>query len=353
MNRTDRLNTTSPTFGLSNLTRFPVGRPRLPRWGTWLGLATAAAVAVQAVELGSAEPVEPVEAELPTLVVQGVKMPFDAYGLQWRTAVGRGLATLLITELSQQGKFQVLESEGVVDIDGENRIRGDEGRFDGADFMLYTELIDAGHSTGPRKKLFLSPITGIFKGREQVTRVEMAWRLVQLPNRRIVATGRSQGEEVGKASVWDPDTNENYLQSKEFRESAMGKALRKTIVAVATEVSQAKLPSASRTKPTVTPRPTPTSEPAEAPAVSVVGEVMSTLPNGVVIVSLGSDQGLKMGDRLQLLEAVDLKDAAGQVVFTEEKVIGEVVVEAVNTSRSKAVYTGEGVPRAGCKVKRI
>ena len=31
----------------------------------------------------------------------------------------------------------------------------------------------------------------------------------------------------------------------------------------------------------------------------------------------------------------------------------EAVVEAVNTSRSKAVYTGEGVPRAGCKVKRI
>jgi hypothetical protein len=71
----------------------------------------------------------------------------------------------------------------------------------------------------------------------------------------------------------------------------------------------------------------------------------------VVIVSLGSNQGFKQGDKLLLYQTVDTKDEKGEVVFTEEKLVGEVTLDAVQEDRSKASYSGDAEVKVGWVVK--
>lgn len=283
-------------------------------------------------------------------------MPFDLYTPLFRSTVGRGLATLLITELSQQGRFQILESAELDEVNSENRLRNDSQQLAGADFLLATDLLEAGHANQAKKGQGPLSLPRIFIGRQHTTRVEMDWRLVQLPSRKIVATGHTVGEEVGKRSFWEANANRIDVQSQEFRDSAMGKALRKAIVAVATEVGQAKLPAAVQSKSLVPPKsivPDPTLIEPVTPAKAVVtAEVTATLPGGIVIVSAGRQQGLKVGDLLQVFELVELKDESGRVVFTQEKPVANVVLDALTEDQGKGLSTDAVAVKPGCRVKQ-
>lgn len=266
------------------------------------------------------------------------------------------MQTLLITELSQQGRFQILESEEMYDVQSENRLRNESDKLAGADFLLVTDLLEAGHAMDAKKGRGILPFREIFSGDKHTTRVEMDWRLVQLPSRKIVATGHTVGEEVGKRSFWEANANRIDVQSQEFRDSAMGKALRKAIVAVATEVGQAKLPAAAPSQPLVPPKssvPDPTLIEPVTPAKAVVtAEVTATLPGGIVIVSAGRQQGLKVGDLLQVFELVELKDESGRVVFTQEKPVGNVVLDALTEDQGKGLSTDAAAVKPGCRVKQ-
>jgi hypothetical protein len=70
-----------------------------------------------------------------------------------------------------------------------------------------------------------------------------------------------------------------------------------------------------------------------------------------VIVSLGSKQGFKSGDKLNLYELSEVKDDKGVVVFADEKLAGEIILQAVQEERSKASYTGNREIKPGWVVK--
>ena len=70
-----------------------------------------------------------------------------------------------------------------------------------------------------------------------------------------------------------------------------------------------------------------------------------------VIVSLGSKQGFKAGDKLDLYEVTDIKDDKGAVVFSDEKLVGEVTLQNVQDDRSKASYSGDRDVKSGWNVK--
>jgi hypothetical protein len=244
------------------------------------------------------------------------------------------------------------------DVQSENRLRNESDKLAGADFLLVTDLLEAGHANDAKKGRVTNPIRGIrevFSGKQDTTRVEMNWRLVQLPSRTIVATGHTVGEEVGKLSFWEANADPAYFQSQEFRNSAMGKALRKAIVAVATEAGQAKLPAVTP-KSLVPPKSTGTTpastESGTSPTAVVMGEVTATLPGGIVIVSAGRQQGLKVGDLLQVFELVELKDESGRVVFTQEKPVGNVVLDALTEDQGKGQSTDAVAVKPGCRVKK-
>ena len=81
------------------------------------------------------------------------------------------------------------------------------------------------------------------------------------------------------------------------------------------------------------------------------GKVLVVPAKGILIVSLGIKHGFKNGDRLKLYEAVDTKDEKGNIVFTEEKFVGEVTIDAVNPESSKVLYSGDKDVKAGWIVK--
>jgi len=53
--------------------------------------------------------------------------------------------------------------------------------------------------------------------------------------------------------------------------------------------------------------------------------VLAVPSKGVVVLNLGAKHGFKAGDKLKLYETVDLKDDKGAVVFTEEKLVEDLV----------------------------
>jgi hypothetical protein len=79
--------------------------------------------------------------------------------------------------------------------------------------------------------------------------------------------------------------------------------------------------------------------------------VLAVVNKNIVIVSVGSKQGFKNGDKLALFESVEIKDDKGAVVFTEEKPAGEITLESVQEERSKATYAGSSEVKSGWAVK--
>jgi hypothetical protein len=88
-----------------------------------------------------------------------------------------------------------------------------------------------------------------------------------------------------------------------------------------------------------------------AAARNVPGKVLAVPAKGVVIVSLGAKQGFKNGDKLLVYQTIDTKDDKGEVVFTEEKLVGEVTLDAVQEDRSKAAYAGDVELKPGWVVR--
>jgi hypothetical protein len=81
------------------------------------------------------------------------------------------------------------------------------------------------------------------------------------------------------------------------------------------------------------------------------GKVIAVVGKDALIVSLGSKHGFKDGDKLKLYETIDTKDDQGNVVFSEEKLVGEVTLQSVQEERSKATYSGSQMVKTGWVVK--
>lgn len=299
----------------------------------------------------------------PTLVVAPFTIAFNEWLPRGHSAIGDALASFLITELSRTGRFDLLESSALSDLRtetqvggrgwGELAMPGGDSQWAGADFVLYSKLMEAQHSAqtaGSAGPLVLPPI---FRSNKHLTRVQIDWRLVQVANRKIVATGQAIGEEKGVSSGLAQGLGADSFQTTQFRDSAMGKAINKAIAAIASELDQVSLPPSERvTATSANQLPTPTPESASPAVPPATGQVAASAGGGVVVVSLGAKHGLKLGDRLQLFELVDLKDESGQVIFSEEKAAGEVLLDAVNEDRSKGQYTGPSTPKVGWLVKK-
>ena len=68
--------------------------------------------------------------------------------------------------------------------------------------------------------------------------------------------------------------------------------------------------------------------------------MLAVASKDTIIISLGSKQGFKEGDKLDLFQTNDVKDDKGNVVFTDEKLVGELTIVSVQEDRSRASYAG-------------
>ncbi len=286
----------------------------------------------------------------------------------WQPALGVGLAEMLITELGKTGKFQVLESTAIEELKDEiamgeeGWVADDEkvakGGWAGADFMFRGKVTRFGSKEqGLGLGGFAPKGLGNLGLKINKADVRVDWRIVDVANRKVVATGQAVGAENGLGFDIGLAISERGghigFDNQEFMDSALGKATVKAVNGIIAEVQGVQLPVSGRQQQRAKAAATQQAAVATVQAAlrATSGKVLAVPAKGVLVVALGSRHGFKNGDTLKLYETVDLKDENGQVVFTEEKLVGEVTLDAVQEERSKASYAGEAAVKAGWVVK--
>ncbi len=286
----------------------------------------------------------------------------------WQPALGEGLAEMLITELGKTKKFQVLESTALEHLKNEIKL-GDEGfvgadekvekgGWAGADFMFRGKVTRFGaKSQGINLGGFVPGSLGNLGVKQNKSDVRIDWRLVDAATRKVIKTGEAIGEEKGLGfdvgvGINGRGGNVGFSNS-EFMNSALGKATVKAIAKIMADVSGMDVPASGRvqSKEKAASRERAASDAAVSALKSVPGKVLAVPSQGIVIVSLGLNHGFKVGDKVKIYETVDTKDDKGNVVFTDEKLVGELVLETVQDDRSKARYEGAVEVKAGWSVK--
>ena len=304
---------------------------------------------------------------LPTLIVAPFSgdMTHIAY---WQPAMGEGLCEMLITEMGKLDKFQVLETTQLAALKDEIKMgedgwveqseKVDKGGFAAADFMFTAKVTRFGNKeTKVGLGGFVPSALGNLGVKQTVADVRIDWRLVDAANRKIIKTGSSTAAQKGlgfNAAVNVTGHGGGIgFDNKEFMESALGKATVTALAQITADVRPITLPESGRHKQKagLANQQAAAGNAATQALRATPGKVLAVVSKDAIIVSLGSTQGFKNGDTLNLFETVDTKDASGAVVFSEEKLVGEVVLQSVQADRSKASYSGNADPKAGWVVK--
>ena len=314
----------------------------------------------------------------PTLFVAPLK-PDTTLMSMWQPALGQGLAEMLITEITKLNKFQVLESTALEQLKDEIRLGEDgyvageekvaKGGFAGADFMLVGTVTRFGGATkGIGLGGFIPGSGGNLGLKTTKNEVRIDWRIVGAATRKILHSGNAEAAHTGTGFSVGVGVNGRGgnigFDNKEFMGSGLGKATAKAVSNIVVAVSPLNLPQSGRRMMAAKAAAaqaqvqTQAQKAAQAEAESFAtalkktpGKVLAAPANTAVIVSLGSKHGFKNGDKLKLYETSEIKDDKGNVVFTEEKLVGDLTIESVNSETSKTVYTGDKPVKIGWAVK--
>ena len=282
----------------------------------------------------------------------------------WQPAMGEGLGEMLTTELGKLNKFQMLEINQLGDLKNEIGMgqdgwvdqtqKVDKGGFSAADFMFTAKVTRFGNKESHiGLGGFVPGNFGNLGLHKTVADVRIDWRLVDVATRKIVKNGSSSASETGGGF----DTGVNVggrggnigFGNSEFMDSALGKATEKTLQQIIAEVQGASLPVSGRVKQKA-------GQAAQVDAATdalrhTPGRILAVASKDTIIVSLGSKQGFKEGDKLNLFQTNDVKDDKGNVVFTDEKLVGEITLSGVQEDKSRATYAGDAPVQQGWTVK--
>ena len=301
--------------------------------------------------------------DLPTCFVA----PFsgDTTAIQyWQPAMGEGLGEMLTTELGKINKFQMLEINDLGDLKNEINMgadgwvdqsqKVDKGGFAAADFMFTAKVTRFGNKESHIGLGGFAP--GGFGNlglHQTVADVRIDWRLVDVATRKIVKTGSASAQEKGGGFDVGSNVGGNggniSMGNREFMDSALGKATEKTLQQIISDVQGTTLPESGRVKQKA-------GLAAKASAATdalkhTPGKVLAVASKDAIIVSLGGKLGFKEGDKLELYQTSDVKDDKGSVVYTDEKLVGELTLVSVQDDKSRASYAGDLTVQQGWTVK--
>jgi curli biogenesis system outer membrane secretion channel CsgG len=301
--------------------------------------------------------------DLPTCFVA----PFsgDTTAIQyWQPAMGAGLGEMLTTELGNANKFQMLEINDLGDLKNEINMgadgwvdqsqKVDKGGFAAADFMFTAKVTRFGNKESHIGLGGFAPGGFGNLGLHQTTAdVRIDWRLVDVATRKIIKTGSATATEKGGGFDVGSNVGGNggniSMGNHEFMDSALGHATEKTLAQIIADVQGTTLPVSGRAKQKA-------GLAAQADAATEAlrhtpGKILAVASKDTIIISLGSKQGFKEGDKLNLFQTNDVKDDKGNVVFTDEKLVGEITLSGVQEEKSRASYAGDAPVQQGWTVK--
>jgi curli biogenesis system outer membrane secretion channel CsgG len=307
------------------------------------------------------------DVDLPTIIV--APMQGDMSQIQgWQPALGEGLAEMLVTEISKINKFQVLESTQLGTLIDEVKLgeegyvnqaeKVDKGGFSAADFMFVGKVTRFGNkTTGVNLGGFVPKNLGNLGVRQTVSDVRIDWRVTDVANRRVLKTGSSVANEKGLgfevgANIQGSGGHIGF-DNQEFMNSALGKATVKALSNIVTDLKAFQVPASSRArqKAAAADRQKLDDISAATALRRSAGKVIKVAGNDAVFISLGKKNGLNAGSKLKLYEVTEIKDDQGKVIFSDEKLVGELVVTAVQEEGSKASYDGDAQVKPGWVVK--
>jgi curli biogenesis system outer membrane secretion channel CsgG len=314
-----------------------------------------------------AQPSSTPQSSQPTMFVAPLDGDVSAI-MAWQPALGEGLAEMLITELNRVGKYQILESTALKELASEidlgkqgfvnEQERVEKGGWAGADFMFRGKVTRFGANKKGVNLGGFVPFSGGDLGVKITTAdVRIDWRIVDVYNRKVIKTGSATQSHKGTAfdvgAAVQGHGGHIGFQNEDFMNSALGKATCKAVTNIVEELLAFNPPESGRmrSKSQIQNQ----QQTAEQAALNALrespGKVLAVINKTTLIVSLGGKQGFKPGDKLKVYELVETKDDKGAVVFTEEKLYGEVTLDSVQDERSKATYGGSGEVKVGWVIK--
>jgi len=267
--------------------------------------------------------------------------------------IGAGITDLLVDKLVQDGVFSVIERKELDKIIKEqnfsNSDRADASsaakiaRILGVDARIIGSITQFGrddHSTKIGGGA-LGGVTGRFgiggvKKSESNAVVQITARIIDTSTAEILASASGKGESTRKGTglvgaggnAWNEGGAGIDMKSSNFANTIIGEATGKAVLDLG-----AKLDSKATTLPTVT--------------VQVSGIVADAGDDGTLIINIGSKNGLKVGDRLDVKRKVrDVKDpTTGKVLRSIEDPVGQMVVTQVDEGSAVGKFSGAGKPQ--------
>ncbi|HVU28161.1 MAG TPA: FlgT C-terminal domain-containing protein [Verrucomicrobiae bacterium] len=145
---------------------------------------------------------------------------------------------------------------------------------------------------------------------------------------------------AGDAATTDTETIS--YGNPTFINSALGKATAKAVTDIIKQLDAINLPEPDRITKVKS---------ANEALKHTSGKVLAVAGKSTIIISLGSKEGLKAGDTLELYQPSDVLDDKSNVVFTDEKLVGEITLQAVQDEKSRASYSGDAQVQQGWTVR--
>jgi curli biogenesis system outer membrane secretion channel CsgG len=309
------------------------------------------AVGVASFALGQAPPKKRVAVlDFDNATVQSTMMFFQTN----TAALGKAVADLLVTQLVKNESCSVIERKALDKLLAEQNLSNSDrtdpltaakiGRVLGVDTVILgsiTRYERDDKTKGGGAAASMNPFGGHSMNRKHDIKgvVQISARLVSPDTAEVLAVGQGNGEVLQKnvkVNIADQAAVYRAAGMNSNNDPLMGEALDKAVVQLAKELEQ--------NLPKVPPR-----------LMLIDGLVADLSSSGKLILNVGSHNGVKAGERLQVWRpGKPVRDpATGKILRYDDTLLGEAVVTGVEDISSEATYTGSETPKSGDKVKSV
>lgn len=274
--------------------------------------------------------------------------------------IGKGISDMLIDKLVNDGSYRVIERNQIDKIlkeqDFSNSNRADTntaakiGHILGVDAVITGDITQFGRddqnkNVGGMLGKWGSGygLGGVGTSKSKAV-VQITARMIDTSTGEILASASGKGESArsgtmlggGGAGTGGYGGGSGGMTSSNFAQTIIGEATTKAVDDLAQSLA-----SDSSKLPTIV-----------APTVSVSGLVADASSSDIII-NVGSQAGVKVGDKLQVSHVVRVvKDpATGKPLRSVENSLGQLTITSVDATSAVGTFSGSGKPQTGDTVK--
>jgi curli biogenesis system outer membrane secretion channel CsgG len=317
-----------------------------------LAVATALPAGAQK---GKDEKEPALQANRPPLAVLPFEKSEDYGNWYWNANVGKSLGAMMTTELKTMG-FRVVNRRRIGEILKEQDL-GDSGRVNkktapavgkviGAPFMIMGTVSEFGKKSTGGGLGNVIPGIGV-RVKQDTMRVKIDIELVDAETSEVIdaKTGTGSESNIGFSLTYDWFKNIDFNQD-EWWSSQLGKAARKAVQ-----------DACKRLVAKYNQLPEWTKDFDDGESEAITASIVSAASPAALIIDKGSADGVKVGDRFEILkEDQVVKNEKGEVVFRKTTKVGEAEVAEVQEHGAMLKLVGQaegGNPKEGFVAKRI